>query len=128
MNARGGFGPRVIDPHILVVDDEPFILEALIDLLEDHFRVSATTDPDEALDLLDREDVAVVLSDQRMPRMSGHELMRLVKEKANARRIIFTAYADWLSLLLGLLFPVGQLKSFHHSVTTITVVQQLCFL
>ncbi|MEQ9401383.1 MAG: PAS domain S-box protein [Longimicrobiales bacterium] len=99
MNARGGFGPRVIDAHILVVDDEPFILEALVDLLEDHFRVSATTDPDEALELLDREDVAVVLSDQRMPGMSGHELMRLVKEKANARRIIFTAYADWEDLV-----------------------------
>ncbi len=53
---------------ILAVDDEPDILIALEDLFEDSYRVLTTSRPAEALEILRAEpDIAVVVSDQRMP-------------------------------------------------------------
>ena len=51
---------------LLVVDDEPQVLAALSDLLEDEFEVLSQTSPAGALDLLRRmPDISVVMSDQR---------------------------------------------------------------
>ncbi len=61
---------------ILAVDDEPDILVALEDLLEDEYRVLTTSRPAEALDILAAEpDVAVIVSDQRMPGLTGDALL-----------------------------------------------------
>ncbi|WP_163478995.1 response regulator, partial [Klebsiella pneumoniae] len=61
---------------ILAVDDEPDILIALEDLFEDDYRVLTTPKPAEALRILRSEpDIAVILSDQRMPGMTGDALL-----------------------------------------------------
>ena len=62
--------------RILLVDDEPQVLLALEDLLGDDFAVLKTGSPEDALEMVanDRE-IAVVLSDQRMPQMTGDELL-----------------------------------------------------
>lgn len=58
--------------RILIVDDEQEILVALTDLLEDEFDILSSSDPLEALDILRRSpDVAVIVSDQRMPNLTG---------------------------------------------------------
>ncbi len=56
---------------LLVVDDESSYVESVKDLLRPQYRVFGTTDPFEALRLLDEQEVHVVLTDQRMPKMSG---------------------------------------------------------
>ena len=62
-------------PNVLVVDDEPQILTAITDLLEDEFLVWTASDGESALRILGLEDMAVILSDQRMPGMSGAQFL-----------------------------------------------------
>lgn len=82
-------------PRVLVVDDEPQVLVALQDLLEDDFQVTATDKPERALRIVEEDqDLAVVISDQRMPGMSGTELLSKVREHSSAARILCTGYAD----------------------------------
>ncbi|POF62131.1 Blue-light-activated protein [Novacetimonas maltaceti] len=82
-------------PVILVVDDEPEILVALTDLLEDAFSVVSTTSPVEALEILaQRNDVDVIVSDQRMPEMGGDVMLARAREISDAQAILLTGYAD----------------------------------
>ena len=79
---------------VIVVDDEPKILTTIQDLLEDEFSVWATTDAEAALRHLQLTDVAVVVSDQRMPRICGDEFLGKVREVSLATRVLVTGYAD----------------------------------
>jgi len=79
---------------VLVVDDEPRILTAVEDVLEDEFDVLTTTDPESALRIAESEEVAVVLSDQRMPGVTGDQLLGRVREISQATRLLITGYAD----------------------------------
>ncbi|TWB14006.1 PAS domain S-box-containing protein/diguanylate cyclase (GGDEF)-like protein [Nitrospirillum amazonense] len=80
---------------ILVVDDEPQVLAAMEDLLEDDFRVLLQTSPKAALKLLEHEpDLSAIISDQRMPGLSGHEFLGIASRLSDAPRILFTGYSD----------------------------------
>jgi signal transduction histidine kinase len=80
---------------ILYVDDEATNLQGMRYLLEDQFTLLTESDPDEALKTLAAQDVAVLLADQRMPRMTGVALCTKAREiKPEAVRILITAYAD----------------------------------
>ncbi|KMO22128.1 histidine kinase [Methylobacterium platani JCM 14648] len=80
---------------ILAVDDEPDILVALEDLLEDEYRVLTTSRPAEALELIAAEpDIDVILSDQRMPGLTGDALLARAREISDAQAILLTGYAD----------------------------------
>jgi signal transduction histidine kinase len=82
-------------PALIVVDDEPEVLRSLHDLLRFDYRVRTFTDPNEALEALEAEDAAVVMSDQRMPRMSGVEFLRRAKQlRPDTTRLLFTGYSD----------------------------------
>ena len=83
-------------PRILVVDDEEAILETMTFTFEDDYEVLTSASPREALALLEREGpVAVVISDQRMPEMTGVEfLARVFALHATTVRIILTGFAD----------------------------------
>jgi thioredoxin reductase (NADPH) len=91
-------------PAILAVDDDGPVLAAVErDLREryaEHYQVLAASSGDQALDLLRRlrlrEDaVALLLVDQRMPGMSGTELLAASRELyPEAKRVLLTAYAD----------------------------------
>ena len=86
---------------ILIVDDEPRVLDALEAILAAEFRVLRAGNGREALDRLGAEpDVAVILTDYRMPGMTGVELLRESLERApDATRIVLTAYTDVDSLM-----------------------------
>jgi two-component system, cell cycle sensor histidine kinase PleC len=84
---------------VLVVDDEPQILTSVRDLLEDEFAVSTVTDAQTALRLLGQEKVAVILSDQRMPGLSGDEFLMRAKELSSATRVLITGYSDIAALV-----------------------------
>ncbi|WP_279356786.1 response regulator [Methylobacterium indicum] len=80
---------------ILAVDDEPDILVALEDLLEDEYRVLTTSRPAEALEMIAAEpDIDVILSDQRMPGLTGDALLAQAREISDAQAILLTGYAD----------------------------------
>ncbi len=89
---------------MIAVDDEPIVARSVErDLLRryaDTYRVLRAESGAAALDLVERlfgrgEDVALVLTDQRMPEMSGVELLARLREIApDAKRVLLTAYAD----------------------------------
>jgi FixJ family two-component response regulator len=83
-----------IKPTVLVVDDEPQILDSIKALLEDDFEVESETDGARALGILDDGSVAVIVADQRMPGLSGDEFLAKARETSNATRILLTGYAD----------------------------------
>ncbi|WP_375453512.1 response regulator [uncultured Methylobacterium sp.] len=88
---------------ILAVDDEPDILIALEDLFEDTYRIVTATKPADALAILRADpDIAVVLSDQRMPGMTGDALLAEVRGFHDAQAILLTGYAD-ITAVIGAL-------------------------
>jgi len=86
-------------PSVLIVDDEQGILDSLEDLLEDEFKVITSTDPCEGLKILQSHEVGVVLSDQRMPKMQGHEFLSEVSRYSKATRMLITGYTDMDALV-----------------------------
>lgn len=80
---------------ILVVDDEADVVASVRDLLRLDYRVLGATRPQDGLQLLQEQEIHVVLTDQRMPGMSGVELLRQVREsQPEVTRLLFTGYAD----------------------------------
>lgn len=61
---------------ILAVDDEPINLRLMERLLRRHFTVLTANNGEEALDIVQREDISLIITDQRMPGMQGTELLR----------------------------------------------------
>lgn len=82
-------------PTLLFVDDEERILRSLRMLFAANYRVLVTTDGNEALEILKREKVHALISDQRMPAMAGVDLLRQAREIApNTMRLLLTGYSD----------------------------------
>ncbi len=81
---------------LLLVDDEPNILNALKRLLRrDGYRILSAGSGEEALELLATNSVQVIVSDQRMPAMSGVELLSRARELyPHTVRIILSGYSD----------------------------------
>jgi two-component system response regulator HupR/HoxA len=86
----------VDETTILIVDDEPRVLDALEAILAAEFRVLRAGHGEEALARLAAEpEVAVIVTDHRMPGMTGVELLRRSQELTpDAIRIVLTAYTD----------------------------------
>jgi YesN/AraC family two-component response regulator len=88
-----------VDEHrhtVLCVDDEPNILHSLKRLLRrENYRLLTASSGSEALKLLEQNEVQLVVSDQRMPDMSGTEFFCHVKEAyPHIMRIILTGYTE----------------------------------
>src|SRR5258707_10498852 len=80
---------------ILIVDDEPANLRTLARLFREDYEVLTAASGDEALVLLIQHDVAVLITDQRMPGMTGIELLKkTVPLRPRMVRIILTGYTD----------------------------------
>ena len=87
--------PSKVKPSILLVDDEERILRTLTMLLKMQYQVFSTTDGHEALKILKKEKINVLISDQRMPLMVGTELLKQAKALSpQTMRILLTGYAD----------------------------------
>ena len=85
---------------ILIVDDEKDNLEALKRLLRNQFEVTTATSPFEALKLIQKNEYAVIVSDQRMPEMTGVELLEKAKSVSPvATRVLLTGYTDVESVI-----------------------------
>jgi class 3 adenylate cyclase len=80
---------------VLLVDDEPRVLDSLEALLAMDYRVLRTVEPKAALALLAEDDIAVIVSDQRMPGMTGVELLARSREVSpETVRVLLTAFTD----------------------------------
>jgi DNA-binding NtrC family response regulator len=87
---------NVVQKHtILFIDDEPRVLTSMRAMFRREYDVLLANSGPEALALLRQHKVDVIVSDQRMPGMTGVEVLRQVKKLApNAMRILLTGYAD----------------------------------
>lgn len=83
-------------PRILCVDDEPNVLDGLARTLRSHYAVETATEGKVALDLIrTAESFAVVMSDQRMPQMTGTQFLAHARVLAPASvRVLLTGQAD----------------------------------
>lgn len=80
---------------ILCVDDEADNVDALERLLRTKYKVLKSTSGADALKILDKNRVTVIISDQRMPKMTGVEfLTKSLDTHPDAIRILLTGYAD----------------------------------
>ncbi len=80
---------------ILVVDDEMDNLDLLKRTFRREYNVYTANSAAEALRLLEEREFAVIVSDQRMPEMTGVEMFRHAREKyPNTIRILLTGYTD----------------------------------
>jgi DNA-binding NtrC family response regulator len=88
-------GPAPSKHPILVVDDEPEILFSLRGLLRREFDVCTAGSGQEAMEILQQQPIHVVMTDQRMPAMTGVELLSQVQGQwPDAIRMVFTGYSD----------------------------------
>ncbi|MFT8307309.1 response regulator [Acetobacter malorum] len=98
---------------VLIVDDEPEILVALTDLLEDTYEVLPASSGERGLALLkERSDVAVIVSDQRMPGMTGDVFLARARLLSSAGAILLTGYADITAVEAAL--NQGQISFFAY--------------
>lgn len=86
---------------LLLVDDEPQVLESLSQLFDYEYKVLTATSGEAALSLLNaHRDIAIIISDQRMGGMRGVDLLRHVKQQIpESIRILLTGYSDLESVL-----------------------------
>lgn len=79
--------------RILVVDDDPQVLELFVAFLEDAYHVEAAGSGSEALDVISDE-VDVVLLDRRMPEMKGSEVLEAIRERGFDCRVAMVTAVD----------------------------------
>ena len=85
---------------ILFVDDEERIVRLLRMTFRDIYDVYTATGGAEALEIMAREPIEVVVSDQRMPEMTGIELLAQIRSTyPTAVRILLTGYADLVAII-----------------------------
>lgn len=83
-------------PRLLCVDDEPFILSSLTRLLRSEYEVITAESGMAALEIMIRmPGIGVALVDQRMPEMSGVELLeKMTADFPDTVKIVLTGYTD----------------------------------
>ena len=85
---------------LLVIDDEMDVCDSVHDLLRRDFRVLKAKSADEGLGLLKANEVHIIMTDQRMPKVTGVELLtNIMRGHPQAVRMLFTGYADFDSLI-----------------------------
>ena len=94
---RGGEVPRY---GILLVDDEQAILDSLEMTLASEYQVFTASSGEEGLEILEREEIALIIVDQVMPGMSGVDILEQVSERSpRTIRMLLTGCADMDSLV-----------------------------
>lgn len=96
---------------VLVVDDEPMTVSAIKHQLRRRFHVVGCTTAATCLETMAQHDIAVVICDERMPVMPGHQLLARIAERwPNTARVLMTAYADLPALVRAV--NCGQIAAY----------------
>jgi CheY-like chemotaxis protein len=90
--------PKIIARKILVVDDEPFVCDAVRMMLAfDGHAVETASSGKEALVMFEKGKYDLVITDYAMPNMKGDELAATIKARAPGQPVVMiTAYAEML--------------------------------
>ncbi|MCL2829761.1 MAG: response regulator [Betaproteobacteria bacterium] len=87
-------------PKILLIDDEERVLNALQLVFRGHYEVFTATEGSKALEILRAQHIHVVITDQRMPAMTGVEFLRHAREiSPNTVRILLTGFSDLSAII-----------------------------
>ncbi len=90
-------------PRILCIDDEAHNNEAIERLLRKKYRVLTTISPQEGLKLIEEHQPALIISDQRMPQMTGVELLKKsIPLSPESVRLLLTGYTDLESVITAI--------------------------
>ena len=94
--------PR-IDPHILVIDDDPDIRQLVVEYLgKNDMRVSVGSSGKEMFEVFDREAIDLVLLDLKLPGEDGMNLARLLRERATVPIVLLTGRNEEADRVMGL--------------------------
>lgn len=97
--------------NILFIDDEENNLISFKAVFRLKYQIQVAIDAATAMKILDTEPVEIIITDQRMPNMTGTEFLEKVLEKyPEAMRILLTGYSDVSALIEG----VNKGKIFHY--------------
>ena len=90
--------------RLLFVDDEPAVLKSLKRCFrKENYHITTSTEPHEALKILDTKTFHLVISDFMMPKMNGSEFLSIVKsEHPNIIRIMLTGHADTQAVMTAI--------------------------
>ena len=93
----------MIRHSVLIVDDEQENINLLSNLLGERYNLYKARDGQVALDLLRRNEIHLVLTDQRMPGMTGVELLEKARDiRPDCVRMLVTAYPDVNNAILAI--------------------------
>jgi signal transduction histidine kinase len=85
----------VNDHSLLIIDDEVEITKSLVRQFRKKYKVFTTTNAEDGFKILEKENVQVILSDQRMPGMTGVEFFTKIKDKyPEVLKLIITGFSD----------------------------------
>jgi response regulator RpfG family c-di-GMP phosphodiesterase len=88
---------------LLVVDDETDVGDSVHDLLRREFNVLRARSAEEGIRLMQDNVVHIIMTDQRMPKVTGVELLKSVRTgHPQAIRMLFTGYADLDSIIAAI--------------------------
>jgi DNA-binding NtrC family response regulator len=88
---------------LLVVDDEADVGDSVHDLLRREFTVLRARSADEGLKLMRDNVVHIIMTDQRMPKVTGVELLKSIRVgHPQAIRMLFTGYSDLDSVIAAI--------------------------
>lgn len=84
-----------VEKHLLVIDDEVDITKSLFRQFRRKYKVYTATNGDDALKIMNEYPIQVILSDQRMPGMTGVDFFGKIKDKyPEVLKMILTGYSD----------------------------------
>lgn len=114
--------------RILVVDDDRDIVTTLkIQLEKEGFAVACAFDGQEALEILGREEIHLILLDVMMPRLDGFSAIMKIREKRNIPILVMSAKSEESDKILGLSIGADDYitKPFHYREVIARVRSQL---
>ncbi len=120
------------EPHnILIVDDEENVLKAIKRMFRPYKLINCitTSDPLEALEIINKKHIDLIVTDQRMPGLTGIDLLKKITPKhPDIVKIILSAYSD-LNVILEAVNEVGVykfiLKPWNNEDFLLTVIRAL---
>lgn len=90
-------------PGLLIVDDEPPVLDALQNLFEGDYRVFGALNGQQGLAIIREHPIHVIVTDERMPEMTGLEFLKNVHAiNPNTLNVMLTAYSDMTVAIQGI--------------------------
>ncbi len=88
-----------LKPNILYVDDEIDNLVVFKSAFRRYYNIITATSGTEALSVFEKEPIALVITDQRMPQMTGIELLKSLPEQPESIRMVLTGFSDVTAII-----------------------------